>query len=84
MLENLLISCIQVYSWVLFAYVMLSWFPANHGLLADINHVLAQVCEPYLKPFRKLIPPIGGIMDVTPIVAFFVLQLATGLLSWLL
>ena len=59
---------------IIFVYVMLSWFPTDRGILADINNVLARICDPYLNLFKRLIPPIGGMVDVTPIVALLVLQ----------
>ncbi|MEW8975517.1 MAG: YggT family protein, partial [Exiguobacterium sp.] len=31
---------------------------------------------PFLAPFRRIIPPIGGMLDISPIVAFLVLNLA--------
>ena len=68
------------YSMVLFVYVLMSWFPTDRGILADINRVLAKVCDPYLNLFRKLIPPLGGMVDVTPIIALLVLQFGVRLL----
>lgn len=65
---------------VLFVYVLMSWFPTDRGILADINRVLAKVCDPYLNLFRKLIPPLGGMVDVTPIIALLVLQFGVRLL----
>ena len=35
---------------------------------------LARLVEPFLAPFQKIIPPIGGMVDISPIIAFFVLQ----------
>ncbi len=74
-----LIICqlIGIYSWVLFAYVLLSWFPKD-GIFGKIYDALGVVCEPFLKWFRKIIPPVGGggvAVDFSPIVAFFALQL---------
>jgi uncharacterized protein YggT (Ycf19 family) len=40
---------------------------------------LRDVCEPYLRFFRRFIPPIGP-LDISPIVAIFALQLVGGLL----
>jgi len=34
--------------------------------------------EPFLRPLRQLIPPIGGMLDLTPLVAYFVLSLLSG------
>ena len=79
-LKYLIISIADVYSMVLFVYVMMSWLPNDRGILADINNVLAKLCDPYLNLFRKLIPPLGGIVDVTPIIALLVLQLGVRLL----
>lgn len=36
------------------------------------------VSEPLLRPLRQVIPPIGGAIDVTPLVAYFILSLLEG------
>ena len=63
---------------------MMSWLPVSRGVLADIYQVLGKVCDPYLNLFRKIIPPIGGMVDVTPIVALLVLQFGVRLLVFLI
>lgn len=78
--KYLLVSLCNVYSMVIFVYVLLSWFPTNTGILYDINNALAKVCDPYLDLFKKLIPPIGGMVDVTPIIALLVLQFGVRLI----
>ncbi len=80
MLIYIICRLIQIYSLVIFVYVLMSWLPIKRGILADIYNVLGKICDPYLNLFKKLIPPIGGIVDITPIIAFVVLQL----ISWLL
>ena len=40
--------------------------------------------DPYLNLFKKFIPPIGGMVDVSPIVALLVLQFGVRLLIGLL
>lgn len=77
----ILIRLVDVYTLIIFVYVMLSWFPNKRGVLADIDNVLAKLCDPYLDLFRKFIPPIGGMIDISPIVAIIALQLAIRLLS---
>ena len=79
-IKYLIVSLADAYSMVLFVYVLMSWFPTDRGILADINRVLAKVCDPYLNLFRKLIPPLGGMVDVTPIIALLVLQFGVRLL----
>ena len=83
-LKYLIVSLSDVYSMLIFAYVMLSWFPTDRGILADINTVLGKICDPYLNLFKKFIPPIGGMVDVSPIVALLVLQFGVRLLIGLL
>ena len=51
---------------------------------SDINTVLGKICDPYLNLFKKFIPPIGGMVDVSPIVALLVLQFGVRLLIGLL
>jgi uncharacterized protein YggT (Ycf19 family) len=40
--------------------------------------------DPYLNFFRRFIPPIGGVMDISPIVAFFTLNLLEKIVLWVL
>ena len=83
MLTLLLVRLADAYCMIIFVYVMLSWLPTDRGLLADIYHVLGKVCDPYLNLFRRFIPPIGGMVDVSPIVALLVLQFGVRLLVML-
>ena len=83
-LKYLIVSLSDVYSMLIFVYVMLSWFPTDRGILADINTVLGKIYNPYLNLFKKFIPPIGGMVDVSPIVALLVLQFGVRLLIGLL
>lgn len=51
----------------------MSWVPSTRE--TAIGRFLERICEPYLEPFRKIIPPFGMI-DISPIVAILVLNLA--------
>ncbi len=79
-LKYLIVSLADVYSMVLFVYVLMSWIPTKRGILADIDNVLAKICDPYLNLFRKFIPPLGGMVDVSPIIALLVLQFGVRLI----
>ena len=80
-IKYLIVSLADAYSMVLFVYVLMSWFPTDRGILADINRVLAKVCESgYLNLFREADTPLGGMVDVTPIIALLVLQFGVRLL----
>lgn len=80
MLTYLIVRLVDAYSLIIFVYVMMSWLPTDRGLIADIYQVLGKVCDPYLNLFKKLIAPIGGMVDITPIIALLVLQFGARLL----
>ncbi len=73
---------IRLYSFLIIAYVLMSWVPVK-GVLYDVYRVLGSVVEPYLGLFRRIIPPIG-MVDISPIVALLVLQLVGNALVRLL
>ncbi|MET0785241.1 MAG: YggT family protein [Paenisporosarcina sp.] len=74
---NLILSVISqgifVYSIFLIIYIFMSWVPSTRE--TGIGRFLERICEPYLEPFRRFIPPFGMI-DISPIVALLVLNLA--------
>jgi YggT family protein len=72
---EILQKVIEIYSWALIIYILMSWFPNSRD--TAIGRFLERICKPYLDPFRRIIPPIG-MMDISPIVAFIVLNLATS------
>lgn len=55
-----------------------SWFP--NFASSRFMRFIAHYTDPYLNLFRKLIPPIGGVLDLSPILAFLVLQIAEKLI----
>ncbi|WP_102271532.1 YggT family protein [Cytobacillus massiliigabonensis] len=73
LLFSIIATIINYYSWALIIYILLSWFPGARE--SAIGQFLARICEPYLEPFRKIIPPLGMI-DISPIVAILVLKFA--------
>jgi len=70
----LIVSLITIYSYALIIYILMSWFPGARD--SAFGMFLGRVCEPFLEPFRKIIPPIGGMIDISPIAAIIALQLA--------
>ncbi len=78
MLRNPLCLLAQVYLIMVFARVLLSWFPIPaEGLMASIFSVLYALTEPVLGPLRRALPPVGlgGMgLDLSPIIVIFALQ----------
>ncbi|KAB7669248.1 YggT family protein [Bacillus sp. B1-b2] len=64
---------LQFYSYAIIIYIFMSWIPNARETAVGV--FLSKICEPYLEIFRKIIPPLGMI-DISPIVAIFVLNLA--------
>jgi len=62
--------------------ILLTWFPKVNWYNEPFRS-LKLFSEFFLAPFRKIIPPIGMI-DISPIVAFFVLQLIRNFIVGLL
>lgn len=74
MLKSLIVSLANAYTTVIFVYVLMSWIPNSSGIVGEVYRVLGKICDPYLDLFKRLIPPIGGMVDITPIIALLVLQ----------
>lgn len=66
---------IQVLGFAIFARAILSWFPIDRN--GPVVQALAAITDPVLDPLRKVIPPIGMI-DITPMVAMFLLLFIGG------
>lgn len=71
---------------LILARILMSWLPMA-GIRIDpynpIVQFLVQSTDIFLEPFRRVIPPLGG-MDFSPIVAILVLNLVGDLVVSLL
>lgn len=70
---SLINELIGIYRYIIIAYILLSWFP--NARESSIGQFIARIVEPYLAPFRRIIPPLGMI-DISPIVALIALSFA--------
>ena len=62
---------VGVYVLLIFAYVLTSWIRLPYSL-NRVQRFLYDVCEPYLRLFRRILPPLGPV-DLSPIVGVVVL-----------
>jgi YggT family protein len=74
-----------VYMILIFARILLSWIPRipYNPVLSSVIEFIQQVTDPYLRIFRRIIPPMGGggfALDLSPIVAIFVLIIARSII----
>lgn len=79
MLKSLIVSLANAYTTIIFVYVLMSWIPNSSGIVGEVYRILGKICDPYLDLFKRLIPPIGGMVDITPIIALLVLQFVVQL-----
>ena len=62
---------VGVYVLLIFAYIVMSWIPGGGSpTLERVRQFLYDICEPYLRLFRRFIPPLGP-LDLSPIAAVF-------------
>jgi YggT family protein len=85
--EKVVSGAIFFYQFLIFIRVLLTWVNTG-GYRPTIDHplilLLQRVTDPVLDPLRRLIPPIGGTVDVSPIVALIILEILRRILSSIL
>ena len=70
-IENFVDVFISVYVLLIFAYIITSWVRLPYSpWLNRVQRFLYDVCEPYLRLFRRILPTMGPI-DLSPIIAVF-------------
>lgn len=79
LVANALANFLWIYFILIIIRVLLSWFP-NVNWLSPPFSILSQLTDPYLNVFRSFIPPLGG-LDLSPILAIFLLQFLVQLLG---
>jgi YggT family protein len=87
-LGSSLASFVNVFLWVyillLFAYILTSWVRLPYRpWLNRVQRFLYDVCDPYLRLFRRFLPPLGP-LDLSPMVAIIVLYIVQNVLVSLL
>ena len=69
-----------VYFLLIFAYILMSWIRMPYSIWMNrIQRFLYDVVEPYMRIFRRFIPPLGP-LDISPIVAILALWIVSGLI----
>jgi len=72
---GLLYNFLRIYTLVLFAYALISWFPAMRRYRAA--DYLAMLVEPVLAPVRRIIPPVAG-LDLSFLIVIILIQWVNG------
>lgn len=61
-----------VLSLAVIARALISWF--DPGFRYPISQMLVDLTEPIIGPIRRVVPPLGGMIDLSPIIALILLQ----------
>ena len=80
--------------WVIIANAFVSWLIAfdvvnlRNRVVRNIVTFLYALTRPFMRPFRRVIPPLGGI-DITPVIVIIIISAAQqyllpALQNWLL
>jgi YggT family protein len=78
LLANLITSAVSVYTLLILAAVLFSWMRTPRSpALASIRSGVQSLTLPYLRLFRRLVPPLGR-LDLSPMVAVIALQVFGG------
>jgi YggT family protein len=70
---------VGVYILAILAYILTSWVQLPYSL-RPVQRFLNDVCEPYLRLWRRMLPFAVGPIDLSPMVAVFALILAERVL----
>jgi YggT family protein len=79
-IANYVQALFLVYILIIFVYILVNWMfalglrPPYSRFTDAVMNFLRDVCEPYLRLFRRFIPPIG-MFDLTPMIAIIVLYI---------
>jgi YggT family protein len=70
-LFGLAVLVIQFYFYAVLIYALMSWF--GGASYSPVGLVLGRLVEPLLEPFRRIIPPLGG-LDLSALFLMIALQ----------
>jgi uncharacterized protein YggT (Ycf19 family) len=75
---------VYIYTLLILAYIVMSWVRLPYSpWLNRIQRFLYDVCEPYLRLFRRILPTVGP-LDLSPIVGVVVLVILGRVVNALL
>jgi YggT family protein len=87
MLRDMVSALFDILYYLILIRIILSFFPISpygNPTLLNIIYFLRQLTEPFLAPFRKIVPPLRMGLDLSPILALIVLRLVRNFLLTIL
>ena len=81
-IQSFVVVFVGVYVLVIFAYILTSFVRLPYSF-NPVVRFLYDVCEPYIRLFRRVLPATGA-LDFSPILALIALGVIDRFLIWLL
>jgi YggT family protein len=79
------LTALEIYSLLILGRILLSWVPLRSGTVSyKLYSVLYDVTEPYLRVFRRYLPPVrfgNAALDLSPVVGLAVLFIVQSLVA---
>ena len=66
---------LEVLTFIVLIRVLMSWIPGLNAYHPVVRLIRA-IADPILAPFRGLLPTFGGMLDISPVLAIIVLEVA--------
>jgi YggT family protein len=66
-------NLIQIYIVLIIVRAVLSWF--TQDMRHPVVRIIYMITEPLLGQIRKSVKPIGGVVDISPVIAILLLSL---------
>ena len=79
---RLIVNLTVFFTYVIIINTLLSWVSPDP--LNPIVQLLTLIATPIIDPIRRVVPPLGGVLDLSPLVALLALQIGNGVLHSLL
>lgn len=77
-IKEILLHSYKIFQIVFLVWIIMSWIPElrNNNLYNQLNKFFDYL----LSPIRKIIPPLGGMVDISPIIFMLLLQFTIQIL----
>ena len=72
----------RVLSWLIIIRAILSWIPSMRQ--NRMYHMLMEMTEVFIAPVRRILPQSGGMIDIAPLVTFFLLRVLESVIMGIL
>ncbi|HEY3921256.1 MAG TPA: YggT family protein [Gaiellaceae bacterium] len=77
--RTFLLIAINIYALLIIIWVITSWVRLPYSL-RQVQQFLNDVCEPYIRIWRRILPSMGG-LDLSPMVALVALLVLEGIVG---